>query len=88
MQFRVLAAKLLCTLPASRGGRHESLQGISAILRGDQGIPLGRGGVGDSKYPSHGSRVERGAPGIRRRSPDAEVRPEAGESLERLDIPM
>ena len=42
----------------------------------------------DSKYPVHGSRVDRGAPGFRCRAPDAEVRPEAGECLERLNVPV
>ena len=36
---------------------------------------------------SHGLRVDRGAPELRRRAPDAEVRPEADECLERLNVP-
>ena len=44
--------------------------------------------MGDAKYPDHGSRVERGAPELRRRAPDAEVRPEADEGLERLNVPV
>ena len=48
--------------------------------------PAGTWRGGDSKYPNHDSRVERGAPGLSRRAPDAEVRPEVGQCLERLNV--
>ena len=61
---------------------------VHLMMLGDQGISLGRGGVGDSKYPNHGSRVERGAPGLRRRAPGVWVRLKGGEDHERLNVPV